>query len=56
MPVVEVALACGFTSAAHFSRVYRAAFGKPPQVDKAARLTATGSAARERRGAAGGPA
>ena len=56
MPVVEVALACGFTSAAHFSRAYRAAFGKPPQVDKAARLTATGSAARERRGAAGGPA
>jgi transcriptional regulator GlxA family with amidase domain len=31
MPVVEVALACGFTSPAHFSRCYRAAFGTAPR-------------------------
>lgn len=45
MPVVEVALACGFVSAAHFSRAYRAAFGKPPQGDKAARLVARSASA-----------
>ncbi len=28
--VLDVALACGFESAGHFSRVYRAAFGVPP--------------------------
>ena len=29
-PVIEVALACGFESAGHFSRVYRAAYGVSP--------------------------
>ncbi len=30
LSVLEVALACGFASASHFSRSYRAAFGYPP--------------------------
>ncbi|BCW90791.1 HTH-type transcriptional regulator CdhR [Alphaproteobacteria bacterium SO-S41] len=30
MPVMEVAAACGFTSASHFSRVFTAQFGKAP--------------------------
>ena len=52
MPVVEVALACGFVSAAHFSRAYRAAFGKPPQGDKVARIVARTGGGRERHGTA----
>lgn len=34
MPVIEVALACGFGSAAHFARSYRARFGRPPGADR----------------------
>ena len=34
MPVVEVALACGFASAAHFSRSYRAAYGTAPRLEQ----------------------
>lgn len=30
LSVIEVALACGFTSAAHFSKCYRASFGTTP--------------------------
>ena len=30
MPVIEVALACGFSSTAHFSKCYRAQFGTTP--------------------------
>ncbi|HRO16434.1 MAG TPA: GlxA family transcriptional regulator [Paracoccus sp. (in: a-proteobacteria)] len=30
MPVIEVALACGFSSTAHFSRCYRAQYGTTP--------------------------
>ncbi|MDE2334487.1 MAG: helix-turn-helix domain-containing protein [Rhodospirillales bacterium] len=30
LSVLEVAVACGFTSASHFSRIYRATFGHPP--------------------------
>ena len=33
--VVEVAMACGFESAGHFSRVYRAAFGVTPMAQRA---------------------
>jgi len=28
--VIEIALACGFESSGHFSRVYRAAYGVAP--------------------------
>jgi AraC family carnitine catabolism transcriptional activator len=34
MPVVEVAVACGFGSAAHFSRSYRAWAGRPPRAER----------------------
>ncbi len=30
LSVTEVALACGFTAASHFSRVFRASFGVAP--------------------------
>lgn len=30
MPIVEVAIASGFTSASHFSKVYKRAFGCSP--------------------------
>jgi len=30
MPVVDVAIACGFISASHFSKCYREMYGKPP--------------------------
>lgn len=35
MPVAEIAIACGFTSASHFSRAYRAAFETCPTSDRA---------------------
>jgi len=34
MSVTEVAVACGFRSAAHFSTCYRRAFGRPPRIDR----------------------
>ncbi len=34
LSVLEVAVACGFTSASHFSRIYRAAFGHPPMRER----------------------
>lgn len=36
LSVLETALACGFTSAAHFSRAYRARFGNAPRSERAA--------------------
>jgi len=30
MPVVDVAIACGFVSASHFSKCYREMYGKSP--------------------------
>lgn len=36
MPVLDVGIACGFASAAHFSRSYRAFFGKPPRAERRA--------------------
>ncbi len=33
-PVIEIAAACGFASAAHFSRSYRQRFGRPPSADR----------------------
>jgi AraC family carnitine catabolism transcriptional activator len=34
MPVIDIAVACGFGSAAHFSRAYRARFGRSPRRDR----------------------
>ena len=36
LSVLEVAMACGFVSAAHFSRSYAARFGRSPRQDRAA--------------------
>jgi AraC family transcriptional regulator, glycine betaine-responsive activator len=35
MPVIDVALACGFVSASHFSKCYRDYFGKTPRKERA---------------------
>jgi transcriptional regulator GlxA family with amidase domain len=35
MAVLDVAMACGFVSAAHFSRAYAARFGRSPRQDRA---------------------
>ena len=37
MSVIEIALACGFSSTAHFSKCYRAAFGTTPYRQRATR-------------------
>lgn len=34
MPVIEVAVACGFVSASHFSRCYREMYGRSPQTER----------------------
>jgi transcriptional regulator GlxA family with amidase domain len=35
MPVLEIAVACGFVSASHFSRAYKQRFGRPPRAERA---------------------
>lgn len=39
LPVVEVAVACGFVSASHFSKCYRELYGRSPQQERAERQT-----------------
>jgi transcriptional regulator GlxA family with amidase domain len=39
LPVVEVAIACGFVSASHFSKCYRELYAKSPQQERAERKT-----------------
>lgn len=39
-PVLDVAVACGFVSASHFSRCYRAVYGHKPSDERAAALPA----------------
>ena len=34
MPIVDVAVACGFVSASHFSKCYRGLYGRSPQSDR----------------------
>jgi transcriptional regulator GlxA family with amidase domain len=34
LPVLQIGAECGFSNASHFARVYRAAFGKPPSMDR----------------------
>ncbi len=34
LPIIEVAVACGFVSASHFSKRYREHFGRSPQMDR----------------------
>ena len=37
MSIVEVAVACGFVSASHFSKCYRQLYGRSPQQERAER-------------------
>jgi len=37
MPIIEVALACGFVSASHFSKCHREHFGQTPSEERSAR-------------------
>jgi len=39
LPVVEVAVACGFVSASHFSKCYRELYGRSPQQERADKMT-----------------
>jgi len=41
MPVTEIAFACGFTSASHFSKCYRDMFARTPRDERRARGTAS---------------
>jgi transcriptional regulator GlxA family with amidase domain len=34
LPIVEVAIACGFISASHFSKCYRETYHKSPQQER----------------------
>ncbi|MBM3572223.1 MAG: GlxA family transcriptional regulator [Alphaproteobacteria bacterium] len=45
MPALEVGLACGFASAAHFSRAYRQCFGHPPSQTRQRRAGGSRSSA-----------
>ncbi|MDA8553308.1 GlxA family transcriptional regulator [Alphaproteobacteria bacterium] len=40
MPVIDVALACGFVSASHFSKCYRDFFGKTPRQERSGTVDA----------------
>jgi transcriptional regulator GlxA family with amidase domain len=40
LSVLQVAMACGFVSAAHFSRAYAARFGRSPRQDRRGEVTA----------------
>ncbi len=46
-PILDVAVACGFASASHFSRCYRAQYGHKPSDERAAALAASVSAQRK---------
>ncbi|MEM9732316.1 MAG: GlxA family transcriptional regulator [Pseudomonadota bacterium] len=43
LPVVEVAVACGFVSASHFSKCYRELYGRSPQQERADRQAEMGT-------------
>ncbi|MFC3071970.1 GlxA family transcriptional regulator [Shinella pollutisoli] len=46
MPVVEVAVACGFVSASHFSKCYRELYNRSPQQERAERKLTLSAVAR----------
>ena len=48
-PVLDVAVACGFASASHFSRCYRAAFDRKPSDERGAALARQPRSRRTRR-------
>lgn len=53
-PILDVAVACGFASASHFSRCYRALFGQRPSEERAAAFCSSGSRHEVSRGSAEG--
>ena len=48
-PILDVAVACGFASASHFSRCYRTVYGRRPSDERAAVLSVRGTPPRARR-------
>src|SRR5947208_16809482 len=48
-PILDVAVACGFASASHFSRCYRTVYGHRPSDERAALLATRVSASRSPR-------
>ena len=48
-PILDIAVGCGFASASHFSRCYRAQYGHKPSDERSASLPVRGSAARSRK-------
>jgi len=48
-PILDVAVACGFASASHFSRCYRTLYGHRPSDERAALLGTRAPASRSRR-------
>ena len=53
MSVIDVALACGFVSASHFSKCYRDFFGRTPRKERGLPAAAGNGLAGERTQAAG---
>ena len=47
-PILDVAVACGFASASHFSRCYRAVYGHKPSDERSAALAGRTARARRR--------
>jgi AraC family transcriptional activator of tynA and feaB len=48
VPIIEIALSCGFKDGAHFSRAYRRQFGHSPKVSRGfAEVSSSGAPARE---------
>ncbi|MBO0904183.1 GlxA family transcriptional regulator [Jiella sonneratiae] len=45
LPIVEIAIACGFVSASHFAKCYRELYDRTPQQERAGRLKKAVSAA-----------
>ena len=43
MPIVDIALACGFVSASHFSKCYRELYGRSPREERSRALQGMGS-------------
>jgi transcriptional regulator GlxA family with amidase domain len=52
-PILDVAVACGFASASHFSRCYRSAYGHKPSDERAAALGGGGDHKHDRPETAG---
>ena len=52
-PILDVAVACGFVSASHFSRCYRAAYGRRPSDERTSAIARTRAASPPRTSSGG---